>query len=68
MSQQNKIGVNPILWDWTILTGPDPFAKVPQKKAPKNNEGRKTCYWCGAPTKSVMLFTSITDVCTKCGE
>jgi len=33
---------------------------------PKNNDGRKTCFWCGGTTKKVRLIFSDTDVCTKC--
>ncbi|MFA5048357.1 MAG: hypothetical protein WC516_05050 [Patescibacteria group bacterium] len=33
---------------------------------PKNNDGRTTCYWCGAPTKHVPgAFTTSYDICTN---
>jgi len=35
----------------------------------KNNDGRKTCFWCGAPTKSVPSgFVANYNICTKCGK
>jgi len=47
---------------------PKIVARQRRQKEPKNNDGRERCYWCGAPTKSMMMFTSIGDVCTECGE
>lgn len=43
-------------------------AVVPQPVGtePKNNDGRTTCYWCGAPTKHVPgAFTGWYDICTN---
>ena len=34
----------------------------------KNNDGRTTCYACGASTKTVVGFSSSYQVCTKCGK
>jgi hypothetical protein len=39
-----------------------------QKETAKNNDGRATCYACGASTKSVMGFNSEYQICTKCGK
>ena len=33
---------------------------------PKNNEGRKTCYWCGEKTVKKLGFMSYYDMCPKC--
>ena len=39
------------------------------KETPKNNDGRTSCFWCGASTKSVPSgFVAIYDICTKCGK
>jgi hypothetical protein len=35
---------------------------------PKNNDGRTTCAWCSAPTKSVQSILSVYNICTKCGR
>ena len=37
---------------------------------PANNDGRNSCFWCGAPTRCVPGFNMRTryDVCTKCGK
>lgn len=48
--------------DWT--DGSVPSVKV----TAKNNDGRDTCYACGAPTKAVMGFMSEYNICTKCGK
>lgn len=34
---------------------------------PRNNDGREACILCGAPTRTIVLFTSNAQVCTKCG-
>jgi len=36
----------------------------------ENNDGRTTCYACGAATKRVQGFLAMStyDVCTKCGK
>ena len=49
---------------WTDLdiTTTDPV------QAAKNNDGRTTCLWCGAPTKKVTSIMAVYDVCTKCGK
>lgn len=36
--------------------------------APKNNDCRDLCYWCGAPCKQVQGITNTYTVCTKCGK
>ena len=48
--------------DWTCS------GAVTQCVTAKNNDGRDTCYACGAITKSVMGFNSEYQVCTKCGK
>jgi hypothetical protein len=35
---------------------------------PKNNDGRSTCFWCGASTKRFELVTGLGNVCTECGR
>jgi len=36
---------------------------------PKNNDGKTSCLWCGAPTKRVLGFsTNSYDICTRCGK
>lgn len=34
----------------------------------KNNDGRSTCYSCGAPTEDRQGFSSVYQVCTQCGK
>ena len=34
--------------------------------APTNNDGRTSCYWCGAPTRKVQGMTDIYDICGRC--
>ena len=37
--------------------------------APKNNDGRSACFWCGAPTKRMPGFANDNyDICTRCGK
>ena len=46
-----------------------PTAKAPVGNAPKNNDGRLTCFWCGGKTKHVEgCATNWYDVCTLCGR
>ena len=33
---------------------------------PKNNDGRNTCFWCGAPTRVFQMSFSTGNVCTSC--
>ena len=35
---------------------------------PKNNDGRSTCFWCKAPTRTMELAFSTGNVCTQCGR
>lgn len=35
---------------------------------PKNNDGRGTCYWCGAPCKQVRGVVNTYNICTGCGK
>ena len=39
-----------------------------KKDCKENNDGRKSCRWCGAPTKKVYSIFEEYDVCTKCGR
>jgi hypothetical protein len=52
--------------DWTSTT--DSNVAYSSKVAAANNDGRDTCYSCGASTKTVMGFTNPYQVCTKCGK
>lgn len=35
---------------------------------PRNNDGRKTCFWCGTATKSCPGFFSSGDICPVCNK
>ena len=35
---------------------------------PKNNDGRNTCFWCGAPTRIFQMSFGNGNVCTLCGR
>lgn len=37
-----------------------------QAPAPRNNDGRATCFWCSAPTRKAG--GGAYDVCSKCGR
>ena len=51
--------VNEPTLDLGILDGPEP----------RNNDGRKRCYWCGGKTKHDRGFhLDWYDVCTQCGR
>jgi len=61
-------------WTYPIHTCPSkglqPIYRKDSKDAPvpeDNNDGRDTCYSCGAPTKVVGFFNNM-RVCTKCGK
>lgn len=43
-----------------------PATDCQQPSYPKNNDGRTTCAWCGAPTRKAG--GGAYDVCTKCGK
>jgi hypothetical protein len=38
------------------------------EQEPPNNDGRITCWWCGAATKKTQGFSGTWDVCEKCGR
>lgn len=38
------------------------------EQAPRNNDGRDICYWCGAPCKQIQGITNTYTVCTGCGK
>jgi len=40
---------------------------APQPRAVRNNDGQTSCVKCGAATKTIQLFISSAQVCTKCG-
>lgn len=42
--------------------------EIAQEQPPKNNDGRKYCWWCGAKTQTIPLFITIVDRCVKCGR
>lgn len=50
------------------LCGPLPEEKVNKEEEPKNNDGRKTCFWCGKATVRKELFTSYYEICEGCGK
>lgn len=52
--------------EWVVL--PVWQADPRSAEGPKNNDGRKSCYWCGADTKTIPLATSLAQVCSKCGR
>ena len=54
--------------DWTSTADSNVTATYSSKVSVANNDGRDTCYSCGASTKTVMGFTSLYQVCTKCGK
>lgn len=35
---------------------------------PRNNDGRKICFWCENPTKHILGFSNYYDICEKCGK
>lgn len=41
-------------------------APVSAPKAPRNNDGRRSCWWCGSPTRKAGAMGEY-DVCTKKG-
>lgn len=44
----------------------DPQVSIQSKgPEPKNNDGRTSCYWCGAKTKNVPSAFSSYDICTN---
>ncbi len=59
------IPVDQVAQQWLALAD---FGIAP--KAPKNNDGRKECFWCKVPTKSVCGFSynTVYNVCTQCGR
>lgn len=46
----------------------DDAANVTTLSTATNNDGRDTCFACGAKTKTVMGFSNSYQVCTKCGK
>lgn len=40
--------------------------KVANELEPRNNNGRKRCWWCGKATAKVPLFNTIEDECPDC--
>lgn len=35
---------------------------------PTDNKNRQICFWCGAPTKKIKLFSSVIDFCRSCDK
>lgn len=57
-----------VLKPYGTVTG-SKAANTSYTKKPKNNDGRTTCFWCGAPTKDVPgVFMNTYTICTKCGK
>lgn len=48
-------------------TPPETVPLAPAEPMLRNNDGRATCCRCSAPTRSIFLFMSTAQVCTKCG-
>lgn len=46
----------------------DPLEIQPEPTYPENNDGKRICCWCGAPTKKISGFSSSYDVCSVCGK
>lgn len=51
-----------------LVAGPEATTVPVIGLEPKNNDGRDTCFWCGAPTKEIELAMSSGHVCTVCGR
>ena len=46
----------------------DLFTQLDEEE-PRNNDGRKRCYWCRGKLKQVPGFAmDVYDICTKCGR
>jgi hypothetical protein len=39
-----------------------------KRTEPRNNDGRRYCWWCGSPTKRVPGVIDVYDICTECGK
>lgn len=35
---------------------------------PRNNDGRRHCWWCWSWTRRAEGFTGVYDICPKCGK
>lgn len=42
------------------------FGEINKASEPKNNDGRKDCFWCASPTRKLALAQTIVDICTNC--
>lgn len=42
------------------------LGKINQPTEPKNNDGRKDCFWCAHPTKKVPFINTVANVCVNC--
>ena len=52
-----------------IIVTPQTKRPIVNENTPKNNDGRDTCYWCKALTKTVDTgMSGDIRVCTKCGR
>ena len=63
ISQWRMVAVSPIGYRLEKI---EDNALQPTPK--QNNDGRTTCYACGAPVKQVASIGSVMGVCTKCGK
>lgn len=51
-----------------LIAGPEATTVPIIGEEPKNNDGRGSCFWCGAPTRKIELVMSHGDICTSCGR
>jgi hypothetical protein len=49
-----------------LIAGPKATTVPVIGEEPKNNDGRDTCFWCGAPTREFGM--NFGRVCTDCGR
>lgn len=65
------INVSPGFGAGPAISGPAPKASPyvgASGPIPKNNEGRASCFWCGAPTVKKLGLLVNYDFCDKCGK
>jgi len=63
---------NKPLYDWLVAQSALPAKATPYVLTEggteiRNNDGRTSCVRCGASTRTILLFFSHAQVCTKCG-
>lgn len=50
------------------LSRPQKCGIFGSEEEPKNNDGRKTCYWCSSPTREYVGFDSRGNICERCNK